>query len=380
MSTEQYANNAQSSLAGAVTAGATSLTVASAAAFPASGQFRLLIGSEILLVTAVAGNTFTVSRGQEGTVAAAHAAGAAVACVLTAAALLNDPRAMTTAGDLEYLGAGGAVTRLPVGSAGQVLGVSGGLPAWVTGGGGGGDMLAAGVNAITTVTNADANLAYATWTVVKATTANHTVTLPAPALASGKPQLVAVKVDPASTKLVTLAPHAAETIDGASSRVLWAGEFAVLLTDGTNWFKVDGQSYPMACRLALSAAQSISNDTLTRVNLDTTLVDNTGLMADTSNHRVAIQRAGSYVVTGTVSYPDEAGTVQVFCFLYQNTTKLGSAGVIGEPATVTGPVLPITAAAGDHIFLDAYEYGATSANLRADGSATSLYVQEVPSW
>lgn len=87
MATEKFANDAQSTLTAAVAAGDTTLTVASAAAFPSSGNFRLLIDSEILLVTAVAGNTFTVSRGQEGTTAAAHANGAYVTHVLTAAAL-----------------------------------------------------------------------------------------------------------------------------------------------------------------------------------------------------------------------------------------------------------------------------------------------------
>ena len=62
MAAEQFANNAQSTLTAAITAGATSLTVQSAAAFPSSPQFRILIDSEILLVTAVSGNTFTVTR------------------------------------------------------------------------------------------------------------------------------------------------------------------------------------------------------------------------------------------------------------------------------------------------------------------------------
>lgn len=43
---------------------------------------------------------------------------------------------MTTAGDLIYGGASGSGTRLPIGTAGQVLTVSGGNPVWATGGGG----------------------------------------------------------------------------------------------------------------------------------------------------------------------------------------------------------------------------------------------------
>lgn len=80
---EQLANDALTTLASAIGASDTSLTVASATGFPTTGNFRIRIDNEILLVTAVAGTTFTVNRGQEGTTAAPHSAGATVAQVLT---------------------------------------------------------------------------------------------------------------------------------------------------------------------------------------------------------------------------------------------------------------------------------------------------------
>ncbi len=60
---------------------ATSVTVNSttAAHFPSSGQFRILIGSEILLVTAGAGTTtWTVTRHMDSTTAATHTSGTTV--------------------------------------------------------------------------------------------------------------------------------------------------------------------------------------------------------------------------------------------------------------------------------------------------------------
>lgn len=84
---ERFRNNAATTLNGAITAAATTLTVTSAAAFPTAGEFRLLIEAEILLVTAVAGAVFTVTRGAEGTTAAAHASLVAVEHVLTMGAL-----------------------------------------------------------------------------------------------------------------------------------------------------------------------------------------------------------------------------------------------------------------------------------------------------
>lgn len=84
MTRYRFTNSATSTLASAATAGATAITVASAAPFPSSGNFTLVIDSEIMLVTGVVGNIFTVARAQEGTSAAAHSAGATVQHVVTA--------------------------------------------------------------------------------------------------------------------------------------------------------------------------------------------------------------------------------------------------------------------------------------------------------
>ncbi len=65
----------------------TTLTVASAATFPSSGQFRVLVEDEIMLVTDVSGTTFTVTRGHEDTTAVTHASSAPVALVLTAGSI-----------------------------------------------------------------------------------------------------------------------------------------------------------------------------------------------------------------------------------------------------------------------------------------------------
>lgn len=86
---EQYANNPSSTLSADLTAGATTLTVTSAAAFSASGNFRVIIDSELLEVTAVSGTTFTVSRGVEGTTAASHSSGTAITQILTRDGLLS---------------------------------------------------------------------------------------------------------------------------------------------------------------------------------------------------------------------------------------------------------------------------------------------------
>lgn len=85
MALEQLANNAATTLSAGVagTSDPVVFTVTSATGFPTSGNFRVLIGSELLKVTAVSGTSFTASRAQESTTIAAHLNGDAVTHVLT---------------------------------------------------------------------------------------------------------------------------------------------------------------------------------------------------------------------------------------------------------------------------------------------------------
>lgn len=85
-------------LTGPITNNATSCTVSNASDFPAIGVgqfFRMVIQDtadgpvEIVLVTAVSGPIFTISRGAEGSTPVAHIMGAAVANALTAQAMIN---------------------------------------------------------------------------------------------------------------------------------------------------------------------------------------------------------------------------------------------------------------------------------------------------
>jgi len=97
---ETFTNYANSTLNGTITSGATTLVVASATTFPSKPYFRIAVDQEIMLVTAVSGTTFTIARGVEGTTAAAHNNGVAVAHILTSGALTSSSWA--TAFDLDF--------------------------------------------------------------------------------------------------------------------------------------------------------------------------------------------------------------------------------------------------------------------------------------
>ena len=83
MATEKYSNSASTTLNGAIDNSTISVIVTSATNFPTTGQFRIIVESEIMLVTSVSGTTFTVTRGAESTTAASHADTTTVTHILT---------------------------------------------------------------------------------------------------------------------------------------------------------------------------------------------------------------------------------------------------------------------------------------------------------
>jgi hypothetical protein len=93
MANEQFSNAPQTTLVLALAAAAQgasgSMTVAGSGGFPTVPQFRIVIDQEILIVTALAGAVWTVTRGQENTQGATHAIGATVSHILTAGGLTN---------------------------------------------------------------------------------------------------------------------------------------------------------------------------------------------------------------------------------------------------------------------------------------------------
>lgn len=90
MADEQYKNApAQSTLSSGISSGDTTATVADGSVFSSTGDYRVIIDSELIIVTARSGNTLTIERGAEGSTAASHSSGATVTQIITRDAMLR---------------------------------------------------------------------------------------------------------------------------------------------------------------------------------------------------------------------------------------------------------------------------------------------------
>jgi hypothetical protein len=90
---EQLKNSASTTLNGGINNSTTSVTVTDGSVFPSSGDFRVLVDSEIMVCTSRSSNTLTVTRGAEGTSAASHSSGVGVEHLYTKGSfekILND--------------------------------------------------------------------------------------------------------------------------------------------------------------------------------------------------------------------------------------------------------------------------------------------------
>lgn len=236
---------------------------------------------------------------------------------------------------------------------------------WGAGGGGGsGDLVSPLVNAEVSVTGAT-TATISKMHVCSGTSADYTVTLPAASGNAGK--LIGFRMAPGLTKFVTLDGNVSETIDGTTTRIMWAQESCVLLCDGSNWFKVAGKSRPMTAQMSLSAFQaSVANQTVTKCNVNTSDVDNTGRLVDTGNNRINIIRPGNYLLSGSVTYanastpaPISANAPTAVVYVFNNGSQVVACQISGLNASYPAPfVSTVTAralAANDQIELKGYQ-------------------------
>ncbi len=239
-------------------------------------------------------------------------------------------------------------------------------------GGGGGDALANFVNSANALTNpSGTTLTANTWNDI---TASSACTATMPTATAG--HVIGIRITASSTNLLTVS-----SIDG-SSRVMWAGEAAICVADGSVWHKVAGVTIPMVAKLhgSTSVNQSLTNGAFTSITLATVQTDNTGLMTGTSN-TITIKRASPYalncyaagtgVTTLMITEIALGGSAwrRVFRGPADSVNVGGGANGLTEPMSV-----------GDALTLQVFVNNAGASSEAATDSYSQLSAVEVPQW
>ena len=286
---------------------------------------------------------------------------------------------MTTAGDIIYGGASGAPTRLAKGTDGQVLTLESGLPSWATASGWGDAIDWANPVSVTTA----ANLTIGKHHVCYGTTADYTVTLPAVSGNAGK--LLSVEMSGTLTKLVTLDGNASETIDGATTRVMWAWETAVLLCDGTQWTKVGGKSIPMSGEISLISANQLFNaSTRTKINCNT--FSGTAFLNDIGNNGIKSPRSTVFSIVGKCAYNSTNSTAGTSnAHIYVGGADVAASFAYRGASTATQATASLNSAVSQDSTVQLYGYFAggsfTTSTIYSSSTAfTALSALEVPQW
>ena len=190
---------------------------------------------------------------------------------------------------------------------------------------------------------------------------------------------------PALTNKVSVTAVSGELIDGAATRIMWAGETAMLLSDGAGWIKIAGKSIPMVANLGSPSSAtwlSVGNTTFTKLGLNT-VVDDPAALANTSTFRITIARPGRYKIEARAYFYDSSARVipRALCAVYKNgvntlqSEESGPAGCWPHPISIG--VLPLTT--GDYLDVWAY-HNVGAAIYVAGGNPTFLSILEVPAW
>jgi hypothetical protein len=217
--------------------------------------------------------------------------------------------------------------------------------------------------------------------VASGTSADYTITLPTAIGNTGK--LMGFRMASGLTKIVTLDANGTELIDGALTRPMWANEACLLLSDGSNWFKIAGKSIPMHAIIYATGAATLSYAVSTKMPLDGlwTVWPVTGpaAMSDTTNNRIKALRASKFLLTGSIYFNiNDHHMLQP----YRNGLTLGN---MPNQATNTHlSMVPLVIDASVNDYFEIYGItlvaGGTTTYGATNDNATHLSVVEMPTW
>jgi hypothetical protein len=220
-------------------------------------------------------------------------------------------------------------------------------------------------------------------TVVCTVTSAYTVTLPSAASSAGR--VLEIVVAGASTQLLTLAAAGTDTIDGAAARILWAGESAILMSDGSNWTKIGGRSLQMGCQLQRQGTvlTGLTSNAWNVVPMDTQAAG-PSFMFDSTNGQIKIVRSANYVCLTLLYLHSDTFPADAYGSIRQNTTD-APGGQAYEYSNNKAP-LPnfqtlLACSAGDVLNAEIQPTGlGSNFNVPGPGAPAVLIVLEIPAW
>lgn len=135
----------------------------------------------------------------------------------------------------------------------------------------------------------------------------------------------------------------------------------------------------MYCRIKIASNVTVTADTNVLITCDTSVSDNTGLMANTGSTRIDIKRESPYKVVSSVKLFD-TGSGFSACYAFKNSgTNVVAAG---GGTYVSGGIYLGTAfvplVAGDYLRLYAYQFGGSTA--LASGDLCFIEAMEIVQW
>jgi hypothetical protein len=258
----------------------------------------------------------------------------------------------------------------------------------VTGGSGGGG---GGSTTITEVSQTSSFTATANSFYAISGSSNVTATLPTAVGIAG--QTIRIRCVSGYTGLCTITGTSSQTIGPASatSQILYAGESALLQSDGANWVRTGGTIIPARAQITLAASQTIPDNSSTKVLMDTPGFDNTGHMNLVGSNAIKPFRPGQYRIT---SYVQTGVITTAESDVYTATTSIavnGTNGAGNGQIQMSGPGIPftfsngftvsLTLAAGDLVTVSFYCHHTGTQTVSVGGNVgTFLEVEEIPSW
>ena len=209
--------------------------------------------------------------------------------------------------------------------------------------------------------------------VITETTADRTHTLPAVSGNAGRQ--ISIQIAASTTKLITIDGNASETIDGSLTRIMWAGEAATLLCNGTTWSKIAGKSRPM---YTIGSVANYSQTSVGYTYVKAQIAHGTSnynMMATDGNYSIDIPRAGLWDMLATVSIGN-ASSQSAGARIYHNSNYVDPpTGAVGGYPTSQNTYIGVPAVVGDRFTIHSTSSLANPTNVTAN-----LRVVEVAPW